>query len=95
MADTQVYKAMVTTVCPHGLHGPYAVALFSGQQPDSYITFSLDSKVWKEDEWPETGVYVILSKIRKNSAGWRANHGRFLRPSDEQPLADASAEGSR
>ncbi|MSU54417.1 MAG: hypothetical protein EXS48_01065 [Candidatus Staskawiczbacteria bacterium] len=90
MADEKCYQAIVQAVIKNGDHGPYAKATSDqlakeiGAKQTIAITFSLDEKTWKEDEWPETGTYVVLSKVRKKRAGWRAQIGRFFKPSDEQ-----------
>jgi hypothetical protein len=75
------YQAVIQKIVPNGKHGPYAVAQ---SKELGAITISLDSDVWLEAEWPDPGTYVVLSKIRKKRAGWRAQHGRFLNPSDEK-----------
>jgi hypothetical protein len=77
--DDTLYEAIVQDVILNGKHGPYAVArsLAIGS-----ITFSLDAKVWQEPIYPDEGACVMLSQIRKKRAGWRAEHGRFLQPSD-------------
>ena len=82
------YRAVVQQVIKDGKHGPYAVAT-SDQIPGS-ITFSLDSEVWKEKEYPRSGYVVILSDVRNKRAGWRAHSARFVRPTDEQPQADSA-----
>jgi hypothetical protein len=69
-------------VIREGRHGPFAVA--TSDQLKGSVTFSLEPTVWKEDDWPEQGVVVILGKLRQKRAGWRAKEGRFLKPSDEQ-----------
>lgn len=83
MSDEENCQAIVEKVIAVGPHGPYAVAscpeLGSGS-----ITFSLDTTVWKESDWPEPGMCVVLSQMRKKRAGWRAKSGRFVKPSDEQ-----------
>lgn len=81
MSNNVDYQVVVEKIIPDGKHGPYAVA--RSQELES-VTFSLDSKVWHEKDWPEPGMYVVLSQIRKKRAGWRATHGRFIEPSDEQ-----------
>jgi len=78
--DDDDYQAIVEKVISNGRHGPYAVARSKGL----LITFSLDKSVWQEDDWPDPGSCVILTKIRKKRAGWRASSGRFVKPSDEQ-----------
>lgn len=85
MADDRDHRTIVEKVIPDGLHGPYAVTNLEGL---GCVTFSLDSKVWQESDWPEPGTFVVLSKIRKKRAGWRAQCGRFLKPSDEQQQAE-------
>ena len=82
MPSERSYQAVVEKVIPGGQHGPYAV----GRSEElGSVTFSLDGKVWQEEDWPEPGMYVVLTKIRKKRAGWRANRGRFVKPADEQP----------
>ncbi|MBI2475015.1 hypothetical protein HYV69_01175 [Candidatus Uhrbacteria bacterium] len=77
---TNEYIATVEKIIQNGKHGPYAVARC--EELDS-ITFSLDRKVWKEDDLPEPGMIVVLSKVRKKRAGWRALVGRHITPSDK------------
>jgi hypothetical protein len=85
-------KAIVhEIVVPTGKHGPYAVATAEGLTGS--VTFSLDPSVWKESEWPERGMEVLLGKLRKKRAGWRAKEGRFLKPSDEQLQQQAKSNG--
>lgn len=81
MAEEQSYKAVVQKVISSGPHGPYAVA-----KSDEFgsVTFSLKPPVWREKFWPERGTVVVLSDVRRKRAGWRAELGRFMRPSDEQ-----------
>jgi len=81
MASDKSYRAMVEKVIKDGPHGPYAVA--SSEELGS-ITFSLEPPVWQEDDYPEPGTEVVLSKIIKKRAGWRARLGRYVTPSDEQ-----------
>lgn len=81
MASDRSYQAVVQTIVSGGKHGPYAVAR---SEELGLITFSLDSKVWQESDWPEPGTCVVLSQVRKKRAGWRAQHGRFFEPADEQ-----------
>jgi hypothetical protein len=73
------YRAKVQKIIPNGKHGPYAVATSEKLN----FTFSLDEGVWGEEDWPEEGTYVVLSRVSKK-AGWRAGKARFLQPSDEQ-----------
>ena len=79
MADDIEYSAVVDKIIGDGKHGPYAVA-FSDEL--GYITFSLDPEVWQEKKFPDPGMCVLLSQIRKKRAGWRAETGRYVRPSD-------------
>jgi len=76
------YKAVVEKIIQDGRHGPYAVAY--SEAAGKSLTFSLDSKVWQDDELPELGTWVMLSKITRKSAGWRAGCGRLFRLSDEK-----------
>lgn len=80
MPDEQSYRAVVEKIIRYGRHGPYAVGRCTEL---GSVTFALNMPVWPEEEWPETGMYVVLTGIRKKRAGWRAQHGRFLKPSDE------------
>lgn len=75
------YQAIVEKVYGDGPHGPYAVARSSEL---GSITFALNQDVWPEEDWPEPGMIVMLSRVRKKRAGWRAKHGRFIEPSDEK-----------
>ncbi|MES3004525.1 MAG: hypothetical protein V4690_00260 [Patescibacteria group bacterium] len=81
MAD-EIYVAIVQKVFPEGKHGPYAKA--RSEEVAGSITFSLDISVWKEDRTPQEGDKVVLSKVRGKRAGWRAESGRFFKPSDER-----------
>ena len=78
--DKKSYVATVQNICPHGSHGPYAVATNDELR---FITFSLNVPVWQEKIQPECGSVVVLSEIHKKRAGWRANNARFFEPSDE------------
>lgn len=80
MAKTH-YPAIVEKLVPNGRHGPYAIARC---EELGSVTFSLEPPVWTEEDWPEQGMYVLLSQVRKKRAGWRAKIGRFVQPSDEQ-----------
>ncbi len=91
MPNDKEYEVVVEKIISNGKHGPYAVA--RSKELDS-ITFSLDMGVWKENGWPEPGTCVILSKIRRKRAGWRAMHGRFLQPSDENNSQKQQSERS-
>lgn len=81
MTGSKQYHAVVEKIVPHGKHGPYAV---SRTDELGLVTFSLTLDVWNEEDWPEPGTCVVLTKVRKKRAGWRAVSGRFLEPSDEQ-----------
>lgn len=82
MPVEQTYRAIVQKVIVHGPHGPYAVA--TSDNLEGSVTFSLRPSVWQEKSWPERGTVVVLSDIRRKRAGWRAQLGRFMRPSDKQ-----------
>lgn len=75
------YQAIVNNIIVDGKHGSYAVARC---EELGTVTFSLNPQVWQEEDWPDPGTCVVLSKVRKKRAGWRAEFGRFLTPSDEQ-----------
>lgn len=75
-------RAVVQKIIENGDHGPFAVAL--SEDLEGSVTFSLDKSVWQESDWPNEGMIVFLGEIRKKRAGWRANYGRFWKPSDEQ-----------
>ena len=85
MIMEDAFKTVVQRIVSDGRHGPYAIAI--SEAIGGSITFSLEDNVWHEREAPECGVVVILSGLRKKRAGWRANHGRYLKPSDEQQPA--------
>ncbi len=75
-------KATVQKVIPKGKHGPFAIA--TSESLKGSITFSLEPTVWLEKDWPEEGAIVLLTKLRKKRAGWRAKQGRHWVLSDEQ-----------
>ena len=77
-------KAVVQAIEPNGKHGPYAITTTNNKNIDGSITFLLEPPIWQEEEWPEPGEIVLLDKVRKKSAGWRAREARYLQPSDEQ-----------
>ncbi|KKR45941.1 MAG: hypothetical protein A3G47_00995 [Candidatus Zambryskibacteria bacterium RIFCSPLOWO2_12_FULL_39_45] len=87
--ENESYTAVVQKVMDNGKHGPYVVAT---NEKIGTITFSLEPLVWQEKGRPERGNIVVLSEIRKKRAGWRANSGRFFRPSDEQSETKHSKE---
>ncbi|MFZ2523138.1 MAG: hypothetical protein WAW92_02010 [Minisyncoccia bacterium] len=74
------YKAIVQRIFAVGRHGPYAKAT---SEELGNVTFSLTELVWNERRQPEEGELVVLSDVTKKRAGWRAQSGRFYRPSDE------------
>ena len=80
MAGNEHYVGTIQKVVKEGRHGPYAVARC---EELGSVTFSLKPPVWPENNWPEPGTIVVLGEIIRKRAGWRAQHGRFLRPSDE------------
>jgi len=63
-----------------GKHGPYAIATVQGL---GSVTFSLEKSVWDEEDAPEPGEIVVLSKLREKRAGWRAMQARYAKPSDK------------
>lgn len=71
--------AMVTSL-QQGRQGPYAVA--KSDVVEGSITFSLSPPTWSEGEQPEPAHFVVLSGIRRMSAGWRASRARFYGPAD-------------
>lgn len=79
MPTDEAIEAVVEKIIPEGKHGAYAVAR---SQALGTITFSLDSNVWREESWPESGTIVVLTKVSKRFAGWRALNGRLFVPSD-------------
>lgn len=89
MVNVQGYQAIVEKIIRNGKHGPYAVAR---SKELGSITFSLNSDVEREKDWPEPGTYVMLSQVRKKRAGWRAQYWRFVEPSDEQQQSEGSNE---
>ena len=78
--DNKSYTAIVQKTFADGRHGPFAKA----SSEIGTITFSQEPPVWTEDRKSEEGDTVVLSDVRKKRAGWRAESGRFFRPSDEQ-----------
>lgn len=82
MPSERSYRAVVEKIVLDGQHGPYAVTKCS--ELGVSITISLDKSVWEEKDYPEPGTYVVLSRLMRKRAGWRANHGRFVTPSDER-----------
>ena len=60
MPNNNGYYATIDKIIVDGDHGPYAVAR---SEKLGIITFSLDSKVWQESEWPEPGTCVMLFSL--------------------------------
>ena len=79
--DNKSYTAIVQKAFASGPHGPFAKA---SSEDLGTITFSFGPSVWKESRLPEEGDIVVLSEVRRKRAGWRAENGRFFKPSDEQ-----------
>ena len=88
MSD-KIYLGIVDSITSSGRHGPYATAMVDHpdivtlDNPKGFVTFSLEPTVWQEEDWPETGTYVVLWTIIRKRKGWRAKKGRYLKPSDE------------
>ena len=80
MENDESCQAIVQSVIRNGRHGAYVVATC---EKLGTVTFSLQPEVWKENDVPQPGVYVMLSVFRKKRAGWRAEHGRYVKPSDQ------------
>ncbi len=72
-------RGVIQKIHAEGKHGPYAIASVEGL---GSVTFSLDGHVWFEEDSPEPGEIVMLSKLRQKRAGWRAMHVRYVRPDD-------------
>jgi hypothetical protein len=90
----EAYACVVQRVVKDGPHGPYFVA--STDRLDGSVTCSLDPEFWKGGEdWPEEGETVVLSKLRKKRAGWRAKQGRFFQPSDERNSTQHKATSNK
>ncbi len=81
MLDRDVVRGVVQKVDTGGKHGPYAIAKVEGL---GSVTFSLEKRVWDEEDRPEAGEIVILSKLREKRAGWRAMQARYVKPSDDR-----------
>lgn len=79
MAPEQSYQGIVQKIVKKGKHGPYAVV---SVKDVGSVTFSLQKPVWEEEDWPEAGNVVLLQKLRKKRAGWRALFARFVTPQD-------------
>lgn len=81
MPQSESVQAFVQSVITDGKHGPYAVTSTGNKELGS-ITFALDGKVWVEEDFPEPGEIVFLSKLRLKRAGWKAMEARRIRPSN-------------
>lgn len=88
----EAIKAVVQKIVSSGKHGPFFVT--KSDQIDGSVTCSLEPTVWAEDEWPEEGEVVYLSRLRQKRAGWRAKAGRFWKLSDEQQQQTENKERS-
>lgn len=75
------FEAVVEKIVREGPHGPFVIA--SNGELGS-VTFSLDQDVWLEEDWPEPGTYVVLCKIRRKRAGWRAQQAWFVEPAESK-----------
>ncbi len=74
------YVAVVGSIVAHGKHGAYAVS--HCKQVDGAVTFGLNTPVWMECDWPEPGMEVLVTELRKKRAGWRAMKARYVQPED-------------
>ena len=85
------YFGIVQNIVREGRHGPYFVVSCS-ELSGELATCALTPPIWQETDWPEEGMYVVLSEPRKKRGGWRFQHGRHVTPSDEQNLARRSEQ---
>lgn len=76
-------KALVKAI-KEGHRGPYFEAECKIEKEIMMVTVSLNRDVWQEKAWPEGGMEVIISDIRKKRAGWRAFKARFYRLYDKE-----------
>lgn len=83
---TEEVEAVVQKIV-EGQHGDYAIT--TSEKIEGSITFSLEKKdeVWQEKNYPEPGVYVVLSELCKKRNGWRARVARFLKPNNNKVKA--------
>lgn len=81
MAKVEAVRGVIQKINSDGKHGPYAIATVDGV---GSVTFSLEKHVWDEEDTPEPGEIVILSKLREKRAGWRAMQARYAKPSDDR-----------
>jgi len=84
--------AIVRKIIASGPHGPFAVT--SSEGIEGSVTISLNPPSWQEDKWPEGGSVVVLDDVCKKRAGWRANAGRFFRPTDESLTQQQGAKSN-
>lgn len=92
--DTPIVAA-VWRVFPKGRHGAYAVAYAQQAAINGDITFSLESPCWEEDSFPEAGILVVLSDVRRKTKGWRAQSARYVRIEDAALVEAARPKGNR
>jgi len=83
MSSEESMPVVVEKVIAKGRHGPYAVAY---HEILGSITVALEPEIWKEEEWPETGMFIVVSKLRRKRAGWRALAARYMQPCDEKQV---------
>jgi hypothetical protein len=81
MAKVDAIRGVIQKIHSDGRHGPYAIATVEGL---GSVTFSLEKRVWDEEDKPEPGEIVMLSKLREKRAGWRAMQARYATPSDNR-----------
>ncbi len=65
-----------------GDHGPYGVTRCD--EMEGSITIHLTQKQVDRGRVPDNGTFLILSDLRRKPDGWRAQHWRYMRPSDEK-----------
>ncbi len=87
MDENDAVRGIIQKIDSDGKHGPYAIAMVESL---GSVTFSLERRVWSEDDKPGPGEIVILSKLREKRAGWRAMRARYVRPSDNSRNSQAS-----
>ena len=80
MSVVDAVRGIVQRIDSDGKHGPYAIATVDGL---GSVTFSLEKRVWDEEDKPEPGEVVVLSKLREKRAGWRAMCARYTTPADD------------
>src|SRR3989344_4808606 len=91
-----VCKAIVRKVFRKSPRGPFAVATpVDRPDIDGSVTFSFEPTVWDSDTLPEAGSAVLLGKLRKKRAGWRAKEARFWELCNEQRSKSCWTNDSR